>query len=531
MARTRFYRTLRRLLRQVSTIQGRPLRSPRLSRRRFLKYSALAGGAIASATLSPRWAVGNDAPRIAIVGGGLAGLNAAYQLHKQGVMATVYEAKPRVGGRIHSVTGPVGAGLTVELGAEFISTDHEDLLSLTDEFGIALYSRADEAERSPYPETAFIYDGKRLTTEELVTAFTPIATQILNDVDRLDEDWAFYAPLLDRLSVRDYLDLHNDRLTEPYVRHFLVSTIRSEYGVEPESSSALQLLYNLPTATDDGLNPLGNNDEAYTVEGGTERIITNLRDRLSDQIQRNKRLVQLRAIGEEFRLTFADASVVVADIVIVAMPFTALRDVQLQVSLPPDFRQFIIEGNLGLNEKVIVGMNERHWQQPDGFIGEVWADLGFTRAWDATQRQFNRADGALTMYLGGREVDDTEAAPAGILADRFIERLANYVDGLAAAQSDRAVRTYWYNDYLVKGSYSTYAPGQYTDFGAYFYIDSDDPDERQTVSFGSLLFAGEHLSDAYYGYMNGAAETGRLAAEEVFRQVRPPSPGQAELLR
>jgi monoamine oxidase len=446
-------------------------------------------------------------------------------------MTTVYEAKPRVGGRIHSVTGPVGAGLTVELGAEFINTDHEDVLALTDEFGIALYSRADEAERSPYPTTAFIYNGERLTIEAMVEAFTPIATQILDDLDRLDEDWDFYAPLLDRLSVRDYLDLHGDRLIEPYVRYFLESGIRSEYGVEPEYSSALQLLYNLPTPTDDGLNPMGNSDEAYTVEGGTERIIVTLRDRLADQIQLNKRLVQLRAIGEEFRLTFADASAVVADIVIVALPFTALRDVQLQAALPPNFRQFITEGNLGLNEKVIVGVTQRPWRQPDGFIGEIWTDLGFTQAWDATQRQFDRTNGALTLFLSANQVDETEAAPAAPLADRFMGQLADYVDGLDAVRSDRTVRTYWYNDYLVQGSYASYSPGQYTDFGEYFYIDSDDPNERQTAAFGSLIFAGEHLSDAYYGYMNGAAETGRLAAEEVLRQVRPRSTGQADLLR
>ncbi|TVQ17396.1 MAG: hypothetical protein EA367_17675 [Leptolyngbya sp. DLM2.Bin15] len=43
-------------------------------------------------------------------------------------------------------------------------------------------------------------------------------------------------------------------------------------------------------------------------------------------------------------------------------------------------------------------------------------------------------------------------------------------------------------------------------------LPEDDPEERQQVAFGNLIFAGEHLSDAYYGYMNGAVETGRLAA-------------------
>ena len=39
------------------------------------------------------------------------------------------------------------------------------------------------------------------------------------------------------------------------------------------------------------------------------------------------------------------------------------------------------------------------------------------------------------------------------------------------------------------------------------------------VGVGNLLFAGEHTSDEYYGFMNGAAQTGRLAAEAALRRL------------
>jgi hypothetical protein len=44
-----------------------------------------------------------------------------------------------------------------------------------------------------------------------------------------------------------------------------------------------------------------------------------------------------------------------------------------------------------------------------------------------------------------------------------------------------------------------------TRFGEFLYIDSDDPKERQEEHVGNVVFAGEHLSDALYGHMNGAA--------------------------
>ncbi len=47
------------------------------------------------------------------------------------------------------------------------------------------------------------------------------------------------------------------------------------------------------------------------------------------------------------------------------------------------------------------------------------------------------------------------------------------------------------------------------------------------VPYGVLLvpdllvvaFAGEHLSDAFYGYMNAAAETGRLAVRALAERI------------
>jgi monoamine oxidase len=51
------------------------------------------------------------------------------------------------------------------------------------------------------------------------------------------------------------------------------------------------------------------------------------------------------------------------------------------------------------------------------------------------------------------------------------------------------------------------------------WIESEEAEERQDVSVGNLLFAGEHLSDEFYGFMNGAAQTGRLAAEVVANRI------------
>jgi monoamine oxidase len=80
--------TLQQARRLNHQVDGLPLPIPKSqanwTRRRFVRNAALAGGAaLASATLShPDRVWGAGKPTIAIVGGGLAGLNAAHQLKK-----------------------------------------------------------------------------------------------------------------------------------------------------------------------------------------------------------------------------------------------------------------------------------------------------------------------------------------------------------------------------------------------------------------------------------------------------------------
>lgn len=49
---------------------------------------------------------------VIIVGAGLSGLTAAYKLKKSGISSTILEARPRIGGRIQTLEGPIEMGAT-----------------------------------------------------------------------------------------------------------------------------------------------------------------------------------------------------------------------------------------------------------------------------------------------------------------------------------------------------------------------------------------------------------------------------------
>ena len=147
MARTPLLRALKRLAEEHRTadllgIDPAELRGSRqeaaYSRREFLKRAGVAGAAVAVAgpAVLTRPANAATAPRIAIVGGGIAGLTAALTLADAGVTSTVYEASPdRIGGRMHSDrSGYWSNGQISEFCGELIDSDHVTVRHLAQRF-------------------------------------------------------------------------------------------------------------------------------------------------------------------------------------------------------------------------------------------------------------------------------------------------------------------------------------------------------------------------------------------------------------
>jgi monoamine oxidase len=516
----------RRLNLQAS---GQPLpvskSSHHWTRRRFVRNLTLAGGAAAtSGSLSSvhRALSQGKMPVIAIVGGGIAGLNAAYQLKKAGLKATVYEASNRLGGRIQSVTGAIGPGLVTDLGGSLINTDHKDMLELVKEFDLQLFNRAEDAKRFQFPGTAYFFENRMRSEEEVAENLRPLALQIAKDSALLDQDYEKFAPQFDRLSVVQYLDRHADKIPAPFIRTLVENTIRTEYGVETDVASALLFITILPVVEGQTVDLLSYSDEVFSVQGGSGQIIQRLASALKGQIRTQTRLTKLQAKGKGYRLTFANRSAAEADYVIISIPFTLLRAVELQVVLPPTLSRFIKEGDLGANDKLFAGFSQKVWRKPSGFVGEIWTDLGFAEAWDETQRQTDRKDGALNFFLGGNQVKVLESGSIQTVGKQFLSRFEAAIPGAQAAATGRFLRTQWTQNPFSKGAYSVFKPGQLTAFRKFFYIESEKPSERQDVTVGNLVFAGEHLSDEFYGFMNGGAQTGRLAAQVVMNRVKLP---------
>jgi monoamine oxidase len=93
--------------------------------------------------------------------------------------------------------------------------------------------------------------------------------------------------------------------------------------------------------------------------------------------------------------------------------------------------------------------------------------------------------------------------------NRLIVGLERAFPGARDARTERVVRFHWPTHPFSKGSYACYKVGQWTSIGGA---------EGETV--GKLFFAGEHCSSDFQGYMNGGAESGRVAAHAVLAMLK-----------
>ncbi len=120
-----------------------------LTRREFLRRSAaLAAGAVIISCEDEKEQADPDSPGtltgkhpakdVIIIGAGMAGMVAGYELKRAGHSVTILEARDRIGGRVYTVRAPFSDGHFAEAGAARIPPDHDLTLGYAEHFDLEL---------------------------------------------------------------------------------------------------------------------------------------------------------------------------------------------------------------------------------------------------------------------------------------------------------------------------------------------------------------------------------------------------------
>lgn len=422
---------------------------------------------------------------VAIIGAGLAGLNAAYQLHKAGCRAQVFEASARVGGRVW--TDQDSHGARFERGGEFINEEHTELRSLAAELGVTLQSRYTEAGQTA-PTVGYQCGDDFYTAQGFAEGVQPLVVALTADRDTA---W-------DSCTAEDYLaGLAGLR---PWVRDMIALFLEAEFGLDLDRQPAGNL-WALRDVRPERPSPVSEGYARYTVADGSEALTRALAGRVESALALDRPLTAVRTHGSRFALSFdGQSDDVMADCVILALPFSTLRRVALDgVPLSPAKRRAIRELDYATNGKIVMGYAADVVRARPG-LSEVFSRDARGFIWPGNRRSAMAAM-CVTIYRGGaagaslneRTVrDETPALVAAL--DRAYPGSASVFNGSVTAVN-------WASHPWALGSYSCFTPGQETDFG-----------DTLGRPEGRLLFAGEHTSREFRCFMNGAAESGRAAA-------------------
>jgi monoamine oxidase len=486
-----------------------------ITRRQALKRAGAAGAAVAMSGALPAPARGATAPRIVVVGAGLAGLSAAWQLKQAGHVAQIHEANPsRLGGRCWTERS-FGGGQIAEHGGELIDQGHTAIRQLAQSLVLPLDNLL--AAEVNGTEPTYFFDAEPYSYAEATDDIKEIWQQLHSDVSAASYPTLYNLSTergreLDAMSIIDWIRAYVPGGLRSKLGQLLDVAYNIEYGAECDVQSSLNMLYLLAYSGQGNLRIFGPSNEKYHVRGGNDQIVSQLASRLGGQITTGSRLVALRQNASTWTLSFQQGLVtrdVTADRVILALPFAILRSsVDLRRAGFPALKMTAIrEQGMGTNSKLQLQFKARHWNSL-GSNGDTFADTGYQNTWEVTRGQPGTA-GILVDYTGGKIGASFGSGTPTSRAQQFLGQLEPVLPGITAQWNGQATVDYWPGNEFTRGSYAYWKVGQYTKFAGV---------EREAV--GSCHFAGEHTSVDFQGYLNGAVETGQRAAGEILAALK-----------
>jgi monoamine oxidase len=431
---------------------------------------------------------------VIVIGAGLAGLSAAVQLRKDGARVTVVEARDRVGGRVLTIRDVFVNDQHAEAGGDFIDQGQEDIRQLADKYGLTVRTILREGFSFVRYQERGAIEGRPAKGERAWKPIADRAKPLIEAYRRAEQRWesAIVRSLAQR-SVAQWLD----EVEADGSMRAMVTGLRGFFLADPEDLSLLVLIEQLASEAP-GQEPMGR------IEGGNDRLPNAMAVELGEAVHLKTAALAIHDDRSSVRVAVEHAgerTEIKADYVIVAVPVTTQRAIEISPELPIEQAKAFEHLKYGRVTKSLLQFDRRFWKRK-GRSRAYGTDAPTGAIWDANEEQRGRA-GILTLMAGGQASEDTRK----ILAQEGVKGLVRALSWLKPGEAELL------KHHHVTWEHDSWAQGGYTYFDPAF-----DPAWRPWLArpHGRLLFAGEHTSIKWQGYMNGAVESGLRAATEVW---------------
>jgi monoamine oxidase len=468
------------------------------SRRRFLTLLAAAG---VTPVLTSRCAAATEregAPRVIVIGAGIAGLAAAATLEKAGVATRVLEARDRRGGRIW--TSRAIGGIPLDLGASWIHGDKgpdgegSPIYELAKKNGIATIP-------FDYDDVALYGAGRRLYSDSDAAAYEAAIEGLAERIAALAES---------RRDARQP-DIPLSRAIEQ-----LLEELEPSARVERELLNAVNHTIEHEFANAAEKLSLFSFDSADAPEG-VDRLFPGGYDQIIDVIARDVPDLRLKspvkrieAKGDEVLVQTASGTES-AEHVLCTLPIGVLKagKVTFDPPLAGDHARAIKLLSVGALDKLYVRYDEPFWNDEETAVIDWVGDPPGRWSEHVNVLKVFGKPLLLSFNAGAYAAELARKDDATVLAEATAAYRAMFGNEAVPDRPSAYLRTNWANDPWALGSYSSFGVGS----------------SRETIEAfaeahaGRVHFAGEHTSPAHPATVHGAYQSGVDAAKRILAEL------------
>lgn len=447
---------------------------------------------------------------VIIIGAGIAGLCAAYELERKGYRVTILEAeKTHVGGRVRTFRRE---GNYSEFGAMRIPIDHDLTLGYISDFGLATRRFIQDNENT----YAYIR-GQRVNRnesgkEELKARFNLNSNEQAMSADDI---WlSTVVSVLESLSPSDKAALHDDDLKSIQLLQLdqkSLYNILKQGGLTRDAIEYVSSLYGVTTYLETGLlEHLREEKEGVwigdfvEIEGGMDRLIYSFVDNIQTSIRQGAVVKKIRNSPSHASVTFAQNSqthTLDADWVICTVPLGVLARIEIEHAFSKKKINAIRNINYDSSSKIISIATDRFWEKDDNIFGggSIW-DGGLGHTWYPSDNESHRDKAVsnsrsmlLSSYTWGMHSRRIDTIPEESINSYVISELSKI-----HCHSNNIVESYrwsWDNHEWSSGAFAFFNPGDHSDL----HLELVTHEDR-------VLLAGEHCS-LTHSWIQGALES------------------------